>query len=181
VGTEACATAHYWARLIGPVLFTTLAIWEALQRDLEAARYAADRALRQYDAADPANRPVTAELETRWNGALLRVAEIEVKITGHNAATSPRLNMPSLAALAKDLRAVWSTPTTDARLKKRIVRTVIQEVIDDINADAGQIVLLIHWMGGTYGTAPTPPASRPAKQHHPRHHRRSPAAGPHRK
>jgi transposase len=69
VGTEACATAHYWARLIGPVLFTTLAIWEALQRDLEAARYAADRALRQYDAADPANRPVTAELETRWNGA----------------------------------------------------------------------------------------------------------------
>jgi hypothetical protein len=38
---------------------------EALIRDLEAARYAADRAFRQYDAADPANRLVAGELETR--------------------------------------------------------------------------------------------------------------------
>ncbi|HEX2367140.1 MAG TPA: recombinase family protein, partial [Bradyrhizobium sp.] len=51
---------------------------EALLRDLEAARYAADRAFRQYDAADPANRLVAAELETRWNRALLGVAEVEV-------------------------------------------------------------------------------------------------------
>ena len=36
------------------------------KRDLEAARYAADRAFRQYDAADPANRLVAGELETRW-------------------------------------------------------------------------------------------------------------------
>jgi hypothetical protein len=40
---------------------------DALSRDLEAARYAADRAFRQYDAADPANRLVTSELEARWN------------------------------------------------------------------------------------------------------------------
>src|SRR6195256_6254675 len=39
---------------------------EALDRDLEAARYAADRAFRQYDAADPANRLVAGELEARW-------------------------------------------------------------------------------------------------------------------
>jgi hypothetical protein len=38
---------------------------EALLRDLEAARYAADRAFRQYDPADLANRVVAAELETR--------------------------------------------------------------------------------------------------------------------
>jgi DNA invertase Pin-like site-specific DNA recombinase len=40
---------------------------DAFNRDLEAARYAADRAFRQYDAADPANRLVTGELETRWS------------------------------------------------------------------------------------------------------------------
>ena len=40
----------------------------ALGRDLEAARYAADRAFRQYDTADPANRLVAGELEARWNG-----------------------------------------------------------------------------------------------------------------
>jgi DNA invertase Pin-like site-specific DNA recombinase len=125
---------------------------EALLRDLEAAGYAADRAFRQYDAADPANRLVAAELETRWNRALLRVADIEAKIAEHDAATTPRRETPSpsLAALADNLSTVWSASTTDARLKKRIVRTVIQEVIADIDADAGEIVLIIHWVGGAH-------------------------------
>jgi hypothetical protein len=125
---------------------------EALLRDLEAARYAADRAFRQYDAADPANRLVAAELEARWNRALLRIAEVEAKIAEHDAAKNSGLERSptSLAALADDLSAAWSAPTTDARLKKRIVRTVIQEVIADIDTDAGQIVLLIHWMGGIH-------------------------------
>ena len=39
---------------------------------------------------------------------------------------------------------------TDARLKKRIVRTLIREVIADIDVDAGTIMLLIHWMGGIH-------------------------------
>ena len=55
-----------------------------------------------------------------------------------------------IAALAKDLQTVWSTPTTDARLKKRIVRTVIQEVVADIDDEASEIVLLIHWTGGVH-------------------------------
>ena len=63
---------------------------DALKRDLEAARYAADRAFRQYDAADPANRLVAGELETRWNKALARVAEVEAKIADHDAATPSR-------------------------------------------------------------------------------------------
>ncbi|MER8798859.1 hypothetical protein NKH75_32865 [Mesorhizobium sp. M0984] len=53
-----------------------------------------------------------------------------------------------IAALAGDLRTVWSAPTTDARLKKRIERTVIQEVVADIDDEASEIVLLIHWIGG---------------------------------
>ncbi|MFL5269285.1 MAG: hypothetical protein ACJ8AH_22305 [Stellaceae bacterium] len=75
-----------------------------------------------------------------------------MKIAKHDAASMPRfeISSPSLATLADDLSAVWSAPTTDARLKKRIVRTVIQEVIADIDADAGEIVLLLHWMGGTH-------------------------------
>jgi DNA invertase Pin-like site-specific DNA recombinase len=125
---------------------------EALLRDLEAARYAADRAFRQYDATDPANRLVAAELEARWNRALLKVAEVEAKITEHDAAITVgrETPLPSLAALADNLSAVWSASTTDARLKKRIIRTVIHEVIADIDADAGEIVLVIHWMGGVH-------------------------------
>ena len=124
---------------------------EALQRDLEAARYVADRAFRQYDATDPANRLVAGELEARWNKALARVAEVEGKIATHDAATvSPVADPVSLATLAADLKSVWTAPTTDARLKKRIVRTVIQEVVADIDAAAAEVVLLVHWVGGVH-------------------------------
>jgi hypothetical protein len=67
----------------------------------------------------------------RWNKALARVAEIEAKIAGHAAAVPSRAEAAPLTFtnLAGDLRAVWTAPTTDARLKKRIVRTVIHEVM----------------------------------------------------
>jgi hypothetical protein len=103
---------------------------EALGRDLEAARYAADRAFRQYDAADPANRLVAGELEVRWNRALAQVAEVEGKIAAHDTAMPAAAVEPSsLGILASNLKAIWSAPTTDARLKKRIVRTLIHEVV----------------------------------------------------
>ena len=98
---------------------------EALGRNLEAAHYAADRAFRQYDAADPANRLVAGELEARWNQALARVAEVEGKIIAHEAASpAPALDPAAFALLGANLETVWSAPTTDARLRKRIVRTL---------------------------------------------------------
>ena len=124
---------------------------DALGRDLEAARYAADRAFRQYDAADPANRLVTGELEARWNKALAHVAEVEGKIAAHDAATpAVAIDPVSLGMLASDLKTVWSAPTTDARLKKRIVRTLIQEIVADIDDAAAEIVLIVHWIGGLH-------------------------------
>lgn len=105
---------------------------EALSRDLEAARYAADRAFRQYDATDPANRLVAGELEARWNQALARIAEVESKIMAHEAVfPAPEVDPAALAFLGANLKTVWSAPTTDARLKKRIVRTLIHEVVAD--------------------------------------------------
>lgn len=101
---------------------------EAMTRDLEAARYAADRAFRQYDVADPENRLVAGELEARWNRALARLAACEVRIADHDAAAPRPVPAPvSFGALAEDLQAVWSAPTTDARLKKRIVRTLTRQ------------------------------------------------------
>ena len=124
---------------------------DALTRDLDAARYASDRAFRQYDATDPTNRLVAGELEARWNKALARVAEVEGNIAAHDATKVATAADPaSLAALAADLKTVWTAPSTDARLKKRIVRTVIHEVVADIDADAAEIVLLVHWVGGVH-------------------------------
>jgi len=124
---------------------------EALGRDLEAARYAADRAFRQYDAADPANRLVAGELEARWNQALTHLAEVEARVAAHDAATPAVATDPMvLDRLAADLQTVWSAPSTDARLKKRIVRILIHEVVADIDDAAAEIVLLVHWTGGLH-------------------------------
>jgi hypothetical protein len=124
---------------------------DALNRDLEAAHYAADRAFRQYDAADPANRLVASELEARWNRALAHAAEVEGKIVMHDAATrAPIADPASLGVLASNLKMVWDAPTTDARLKKRIVRTLVNEVVADIDDAASEIVLIVHWVGGAH-------------------------------
>ena len=101
--------------------------------------------------------------------ALSRVAEVEAKIAAHDAATVPStIDLASFATLAADLKSGWTAPTTDARLKKRIVRTVIHEVIADIDTDAAEIVLLVHWVGGVHteirlprGGAGNAPAPRP--------------------
>jgi DNA invertase Pin-like site-specific DNA recombinase len=134
---------------------------DALGRDLEAARYAADRAFRQYDAADPANRLVAGELEARWNRALTHVAEVENKIAAHDAAMPPAaIDLASLGVLAANLQTVWSAPTTDARLKKRIVRTLIHEIVADIDDAASEIVLIVHWVGGAHSEMRLPKRRR---------------------
>jgi DNA invertase Pin-like site-specific DNA recombinase len=134
---------------------------EVLCRDLEAARHAADRAFRQYDAADPTNRLVTGELEIRWNKTLAHAAEVEAKIATHDAAQpSTTIDPAALCSLASNLRTVWSAPTTDARLKKRIVRTLIQEVVADIDDAMAEIVLTVHWIGGAHSEMRLPKRRR---------------------
>src|SRR5258707_15683294 len=134
---------------------------DALSRDLEAARYAADRAFRQYDAADPANRLVASELEARWNRSLAHAAEVEGKIAMHDAAMpAPIADPASLGVLASNLKTVWDAPTTDARLKKRIVRTLVHEVVADIDEAASEIVLIVHWVGGAHSELRLPKRRR---------------------
>ena len=127
-------------------------VLEALGRDLEAARYAAQRAQKQYDAADPENRLVADELERRWNQALQRAQEIERRIEQHvhgqgKTTTATREEYEELAA---KLETVWNCPDTDIRLKKRIVRTLIHEVVVDVDAEAGELILVVHWKGGVH-------------------------------
>jgi len=94
-----------------------LAAWE---RDLQAARYAASRAQKQYDLADPENRLVVDELERRWDEALHRVQDVEQRIEQHKRqqAAAVRPTPEEFECLARDLETVWSNPDTDARLKK---------------------------------------------------------------
>jgi DNA invertase Pin-like site-specific DNA recombinase len=125
---------------------------QAFELELEQARYEARLAARRYDAVDPDQRLVAAELEARWNAALQKVRELEDKLQEFDLGIKsvPMPHKEVLLSLAQDLPAVWNSPSTDMRLKQRIVHILIQEIVADVDDEDGEIVLLIHWAGGRH-------------------------------
>jgi len=127
-------------------------VLDALGRDLEAARYRAQRAERQYEASDPENRLVAQELERRWNAALEEVRAIEARIAaeGECAQATSVNTVDEFQDLAGDLEALWNHPQADERTKKRLLRALIREIVVDIDEQTSEVVLLIHWKGGVH-------------------------------
>jgi hypothetical protein len=125
---------------------------KALELELEQARYEAGLAARRYEAVDPENRLVATELEARWNRTLGNVDALERRLqteAGEKSAL-PIPDQELLLSLAQDLPAVWNSPAADMRLKQRIVRIVLQEIVADIDQEQREIVLLLHWAGGRH-------------------------------
>ncbi len=124
-----------------------------LQREmaLQQARYEATLARRQYDAVDPANRLVASELEARWNARLQRVQELEEEVNQLKSEQGDGLlgrERERLFDLARDIPAAWNHPSAPAALKKRILRTVVNEIVASLCEE--RIGLVIHWQGGDH-------------------------------
>lgn len=125
---------------------------EALRLELKQARYEAERAYRQFNQVEPEHRNVAATLERIWNERLAAVAEVESRLA--RIPESPREGRPeeaeALRHLGERLHGVWHHPQADPKLKKRIVRTLLEEVVVDGGAEKDAIVLLLHWAGGAH-------------------------------
>lgn len=131
----------------------------AIELELEQARYEVQLTQRRYEQVDPDNRLVADELETRWNIALERAADVEQRLSQFDVQINvpqPAIDRRALLALASDLPAVWHDDSTDMRLKQRIVRLLIQEVVADIDHEKDEIVLVIHWTGGRHSERRVP-------------------------
>ncbi len=124
----------------------------AVSLELEQARYEAGLAARRYEGVDPDNRLVAAELEARWNAALSRVGQLESRLEAARQAstTTTTVDRETLLSLAANLPAVWNSAAADMKLKQRIVRLLIHEIIADVDEGASEIVLVIHWVGGRH-------------------------------
>jgi len=124
----------------------------SLELEVEQARYEARLASRRYEAVDPDNRLVAAELEARWNDALRKFEGLEIKLHEFDSFITSAA-MPDkeiFLSLVQDLPAVWHAPSSDMRLKQRIVRILIREIVADVDEKSNEIVLLIHWAGGRH-------------------------------
>ncbi|MGA7316008.1 MAG: recombinase family protein [Silvibacterium sp.] len=124
----------------------------SLELAVQKARYEASRIERQYQATEPDNRLVAAELEKRWNNALVQVAEMERRLE-EATITAPQLTTEQrdhLLKLGDDLERLWDHPNSPAALKKRILRTVLEEVVADTKDDPPTVHLKLHWAGGVH-------------------------------
>jgi DNA invertase Pin-like site-specific DNA recombinase len=125
---------------------------KALELALERAGYEEKRARRQFDAVEPENRLVASELEARWNDTLAQTAEAEARLAAAGKAAVPlcERQKQELAALSEDLIALWNHPEAPIQLKKRILRTVLTEIMIDNEADSTTHRLRLHWTGGVH-------------------------------
>ena len=117
----------------------------------EQARYEVTRARRQYDAVDPANRLVAAELERRWNQTLSTEAQLEADLAALQQCRERPLTdtqKQELIALGRDIPSLWDDPRSLPEHKKRLLRIAIKEIIATC---AGETIrLVLHWQGGDH-------------------------------
>ncbi|WP_239342493.1 zinc ribbon domain-containing protein, partial [Frankia sp. CiP3] len=140
---------------------------------LERARYAADRARRQYQLTEPENRLVARQLETDWEAALAELGRLEADYQRFTEARPVHLSAAerdSLAALARDLPALWAAESTSEADRKELLRAVVEEVTVAVVGESELVDVTIIWAGGhqTHGRATRPVARLDQLSYYPR-------------
>ena len=123
------------------------------RRQVEQARYQASQAERRYRAVDPDNRLVARGLETEWNTALQALADAEAELTRRQGARPKTLTTQeksAVLALGDDLPSVWGAPTTTDKDRKRLLRSLLDEVNITVHRDHtdAHAELVLRWKGG---------------------------------
>ena len=117
--------------------------------ELQQARYEASLAERRYAACDPDNRLIAAQLEKSWEAALRRVEAYRARLEVAKAS-DPAAAAPDFAGLADDLNVAWNAPNVAMRARQQLLRTLVADIIADVDEAAREVILTIHWRGGQH-------------------------------
>jgi DNA invertase Pin-like site-specific DNA recombinase len=120
-----------------------------LDLELQQARYEAGLAERRYAACDPDNRLIAAQLEKNWEAALRRVRDLEMRKPAHDPTTIV-VDPDAFSNLAENLSAAWNAPDVTMRARQQLLRTLIADIIVDVDDAVRDVVLIIHWKGGQH-------------------------------
>ena len=127
------------------------AVVAQIKLQVERARYETQRAERRYRAVDPENRLVARGLEAEWEKCLQNLHAMEADLAGRQAAKARALTAEEharIVALGQDVERVWSAPSTTDRDRKELLRTLVEEVLVDVNREAENAHLVLRWRGG---------------------------------
>lgn len=117
--------------------------------ELQQASYEANLAERRYAACDPDNRLIAAQLEKNWETALRRVRDLEARQPAESAQAI-EVDPGAFANLADNLSAAWNAPDVTMRARQQLLRTLVTDIVVDVDDAAREVVLTIHWRGGQH-------------------------------
>jgi DNA invertase Pin-like site-specific DNA recombinase len=123
-------------------------IW---RQRLERADFAADRARRQYQLAEPENRLVVRQLEKDWEAALAerrRLGEEYDRFTAGRPRTLTPAERAQIRALAADIPAIWHAPTTTDADRKQLIRHLAEQVRVAVADASEKVDVQVVWAGG---------------------------------
>jgi hypothetical protein len=118
---------------------------------LEHVHYDAERACRQYQAVEPANRLVARTLERQWEAALAAEATVHAEYARFLAQQPLPLSgqeREAIRRLAADIPALWQAPTTTAADHQAIIRQLVERVVVTVNGATEYMALTLYWAGG---------------------------------
>ena len=104
-----------------------------------------------------------SSMSRRWKRQLATLASRRITLSDEQRHR--------LLTLGQDLAAVWEHPAASAALKKRLLRTVLHEMIIDTLPEPPEHLLQLHWHGGVHTEL------RVARHTVGKHGRATPAAG----
>src|SRR5215831_8952169 len=122
------------------------------QKQLQQLEYEAQRAFEQYNAVDARHRLVAAELERRWNEKLEELAQAKKTFEEilNQRKTLTGEQKQELLQLGGYFKQVWHSNDCPMELKKKIIRTVIEEIIVRLDDSTKMLHFVIHWKGGCH-------------------------------
>ena len=122
------------------------------QMQIQQADYEVELARRRYEATDPANRLVAAELESQWEQALRereRLTREAAELDRQAASPLGAAERRRVREMAADLAKVWHAPTTGMEDRKDLLRFLVHRVYVDGVTEAGQVRLEVEWHTGS--------------------------------
>jgi len=122
--------------------------WE---KKLERARYAVERAFRQYNAVEPENRLVARSLERQWEEALVAEEELKMqyeRFLSQQASPLLKEEREAIRQLAVDIPNIWNANSTTPSERQTIVRQLIDRVIVTVQGETEKVAVEYQWAGG---------------------------------
>jgi hypothetical protein len=140
---------------------------QILEEELAHHSYQADLALRRLKAIPPEDTNAFVPLAHEYDATLLTLKEHQARLEAFDrdeTALPTADQKQELERLGERVERAWHHPKVDMKLKKQIVRTLLEHVTADTDETTNECVLWIQWAGGQHTEIREPrpkPRARP--------------------